>query len=354
MNRLVLIGNGFDLSHGLKTSYRDFIEDYLYRSLMIFLRQGKFEDNNILITYIERYYYMTQEFIELFEQVENKMHVIQQILRNNMIMFEKKNRSYHNVIKVKFINPFLDVLMKKMNTNEFKWVDIENEYYKELITFAKAGKIEAIKTLNDGLDLIKKELENYLHNLPAVNLLPSQWKQLKDTLDLDETDKILFLTFNYTPTLQQYHLPIKDMEIIHIHGETKSSPNPIIFGFGDEMDDEYKTLEKLNDNCALENIKSFGYFLNDNYTRLIDFIRLGKFKVNILGHSCGLSDRIMLNTIFEHQNCEQIEINYFENAGGNNFKELTQNISRHFNKKALMRDRVLPFVDCRPMIQYPA
>lgn len=28
MNRIILIGNGFDLAHGLKTSYKDFIEDY--------------------------------------------------------------------------------------------------------------------------------------------------------------------------------------------------------------------------------------------------------------------------------------------------------------------------------------
>ncbi len=28
MNRLILIGNGFDLAHGLKTSYHDFILDY--------------------------------------------------------------------------------------------------------------------------------------------------------------------------------------------------------------------------------------------------------------------------------------------------------------------------------------
>ena len=28
MNRLVLIGNGFDLAHGLKTSYKDFIQWY--------------------------------------------------------------------------------------------------------------------------------------------------------------------------------------------------------------------------------------------------------------------------------------------------------------------------------------
>jgi len=28
MNRIVLIGNGFDLAHGLKTSYADFINWY--------------------------------------------------------------------------------------------------------------------------------------------------------------------------------------------------------------------------------------------------------------------------------------------------------------------------------------
>ncbi len=28
MNRLILIGNGFDLAHGLKTSYADFIDWY--------------------------------------------------------------------------------------------------------------------------------------------------------------------------------------------------------------------------------------------------------------------------------------------------------------------------------------
>ncbi|MCC8145746.1 MAG: bacteriophage abortive infection AbiH family protein, partial [Bacteroidales bacterium] len=28
MNRIILIGNGFDLAHGLPTSYKDFINDY--------------------------------------------------------------------------------------------------------------------------------------------------------------------------------------------------------------------------------------------------------------------------------------------------------------------------------------
>ena len=31
MNRILLIGNGFDLAHGLKTSYKDFIIDFWER-----------------------------------------------------------------------------------------------------------------------------------------------------------------------------------------------------------------------------------------------------------------------------------------------------------------------------------
>lgn len=28
MNRIIIVGNGFDLAHGVKTSYKDFIECY--------------------------------------------------------------------------------------------------------------------------------------------------------------------------------------------------------------------------------------------------------------------------------------------------------------------------------------
>jgi hypothetical protein len=60
-----------------------------------------------------------------------------------------------------------------------------------------------------------------------------------------------------------------------------------------------------------------------------------------MGHSCGLSDRTMLNTIFEHHNCRSIKVFYYERNGKDNFKEITQNISRHFNKKTLMREKLV-------------
>lgn len=77
MNRLVLIGNGFDLAHGLETSYKDFIEylwSNIYENLRIIAskRDSLFEEeedldfvdnNNLIKIYyrsitIDPYYYI--------------------------------------------------------------------------------------------------------------------------------------------------------------------------------------------------------------------------------------------------------------------------------------------------------
>jgi hypothetical protein len=112
------------------------------------------------------------------------------------------------------------------------------------------------------------------------------------------------------------------------------------------MDDYYKVLENKNDNRFLDNMKSFGYFKTDNLRKLNRFLSQGDYQVQIMGHSCGLSDRLLLNRVFEHNNCQSIKIFHHRKGPSfeeTNYKELTQNISRHFNKKQKMRDLVVPY-----------
>ncbi len=33
INRLIIIGNGFDLAHGMKTKYKDFVNGYLRQEI---------------------------------------------------------------------------------------------------------------------------------------------------------------------------------------------------------------------------------------------------------------------------------------------------------------------------------
>lgn len=164
-------------------------------------------------------------------------------------------------------------------------------------------------------------------------------------------DQILLLNFNYTKTANLYLTKTSEFRVNHIHGELDNDKNPIIFGYGDELDDDYKEIAKLNDNDYLKNIKSIRYLETDNYRRLLSFIDSAPFQIYIMGHSCGNSDRTLLNTLFEHKNCVSIKPFYYQkDDGGDNYIELIQNISRNFNDMRLMRDRVVNKSYCRPLV----
>lgn len=161
----------------------------------------------------------------------------------------------------------------------------------------------------------------------------------------------LLLNFNYTKTAESLYADYVFDEVINIHGELNNEKNPIIFGYGDELDDDYRRIEKLQDNDFLENIKSIEYHKTRNYRDLLRFIQLGPYQVFTMGHSCGNSDRTLLNTLFEHDNCVSIKVFYqqFED-GSDDYINLIKNISRNFNNKPLMRDIIVNRDGCSPLV----
>jgi hypothetical protein len=171
--------------------------------------------------------------------------------------------------------------------------------------------------------------------------------------------QVHILNFNYTPTAEQYQLG-KNMQvhqnsvrINHIHGEIGNPKNPIIFGFGDELDNDYHLIENDTAKGFFNYIKSFWYFKTSNYHDLIRFLDADEFQVYILGHSCGLSDRTMLNMIFEHEQCKSVRIFYYERKdGANNFIALAEEIARHFKNKVIMRKKIVSFDRSSPMPQF--
>ena len=54
---------------------------------------------------------------------------------------------------------------------------------------------------------------------------------------------------NYPKRLKKYYLNTYDsVEFIKIHGELHNPDNPIVFGYGDELEDNYKAIENQQDN----------------------------------------------------------------------------------------------------------
>ena len=71
-----------------------------------------------------------------------------------------------------------------------------------------------------------------------------------------------------------------------------------------------------------------------------------------MGHSCGNSDRTLLNTLFEHQNCASIKPFYYKkDDNSDTYLEIVQNISRNFTNMKLMRDRVVNKKYCEALSQ---
>ncbi len=96
--------------------------------------------------------------------------------------------------------------------------------------------------------------------------------------------------------------------------------------------------------------KSLHYLLNSNDKDLLTFLKQDMYQVYIWGHSCATSDRVLLETIFEHENYVSIKPFFYKsNNDTDNFTDLCTNISRSFTDKQKFRDVVVNKKYCEPL-----
>lgn len=358
MNRLIIIGNGFDLAHGIKTSYRDFIAHYFSNALGCIYHNKPYEDELIQINVVKDHYFYHDPFNKITP--ENSLEHIKSILEGDKILtLEFKSL----ILKNSFYK------IEKMN-----WVDLEIEYFNVLLdtkhTYQLSNQLEEIQKVNKQLDFLKSKLCEYLNEQQSFFTNGFGKKSLIDCftevihpyeivtteLEKDERPKnLFFLNFNYTNTFENYYDACRQIipsEFDYIHGNLSEVHGKPIFGFGDELDKRYLEFEDEKNNELFKHIKSFEYLKNKNYYRLIRFLESDDYQVQIYGHSCGLSDRTMLNTIFENEKCKSIKIFYHEREDGtNDYTDKTYEISRHFKDKGIMRKKIVPFDYSKSMPQ---
>jgi len=355
MNKLVIIGNGFDLAHGLPTSYKDFILWYLKSQIL--------KPDNDLVKFPE--FNDRKKIYSLVDNVDN--------LDSFIIIFNE----YGFKIEYKF--EFFEHICKKSNKT---WVDIENEYFlflkgmcdnaNEIINSSnnKVRRTEhlnlnrhSVSSLNKCLDLIKDKLANYLislqENSNEVIVNENILAHFSNEIIERNTSNVYILNFNYTDITLKYvqRLNSGRIRLNYIHGKLNNPDNPLIFGYGDETDSYYEKIENLNDNEFTRHFKTFSYLNTDNYLNLFSFLNEDSFEVHIMGHSCGISDRVLFSNVFKHNKFRKIVLYYYqygEKDCENDFFQKTQELSRHFDisSKHIMRSKVVPFAKSKPLTPY--
>ncbi len=378
MNRLVIIGNGFDIAHGLKTSYMDFINWYWDKRIDSFVgNTTKISEDCLCKLSINADADLSCWNVLMFEN--SGFRDIRGTRTCSGYDVIKEMQDYPNVFSIDF-TPFFGTILQSIETRG--WVDIENDYYQLLKKCTENIDCSySVKELNEQLAFLQDKLIEYLgtigtnqykkefHNpmiefFDPIDFSTEGKKKALENMGLEDTnleelqynfedqkklrpERIMLLSFNYTATARMYDN--FNLDFNYIHGDLEH-PENIIFGYGDELDRHYQDILDKNDNELLKNVKSVKYLETRRYHDMLEFLMAAPFQVLIMGHSCGNSDRTLLNTVFEHENCVSIKPFYHKWAdGSDNYLELVQNISRNFTNMRLFRDRVVNKEQCKTM-----
>lgn len=372
MNRIILIGNGFDLAHGLKTSYQDFLK-------WILKQKDYNTEGNI---FLEHLYY--KQNLNKWIDIEGEyFNILVNYSRKNCLYIPQLNSDFKKVkfLLSTYLNEVSRDLISKINRNIVSQIEqriydfidpseivsFENreKFYKDLVvslgteTTAGSDYFKPKKLIAKRKKYKNKDYYNFLESYKSIcspNNILSVISKLFSS-DIPEyfrlPEDILFLNFNYTRTLEKIY-KLKYPNINHIHGVTDAS---MIFGYGDEHSKAYKEIEQLNNDDCLDYIKSISYLNSINYSSLVDFIGYGVYEVLIMGHSCGITDRTLLKMLFEHENCISIRPYYRiyedkDNKIKDNYSELIKSITRIFNNKVVMRNKVVNKLFCKTLLDY--
>ncbi len=406
MNRIIIIGNGFDIAHGFPTAYTNFIE-YLKHEYIEFLNSWGNKaglpshtlfDLKPASPITERLYkrnlkleFKSDTPLERWDDISSVSICYE--WSNSEVAYVYNPESY--LVAVAHKNKMLGYVFEKASTKD--WGGFENDY-KNVLSRLINGKNPFeesqnsktkynIKDLNQDISQIINLLHNYLSSNVDSNIAyrpqilsklytkPLEiWRspshrdgkygripKIGGSKFSTSLDHVLFVSFNYTATAEAYlvkekrwenfrtHLEINQDEmdekglhkpitsIRYIHGDlSDGDPESLIFGYGDEMDESQNILEAQN-NEYFKHIKSVLYTRTPYYRELIDFADADKFDVVIYGHSCSNTDRTLLNTLFEHENCVSIQPFLHDKQD----TSIYINIYRCFKDKALMRSRVV-------------
>lgn len=336
--RILIIGNGFDLYHELPTKYSQFIK------VLINIEKLNLDDDNDitfedLFKDVERYSEMKIRFnTESMNFNKAKISEIKNIIsRNGWFWSFKSKLHFENWIDVE--NEIKDILIIFNSiTNSIKNI-LANNFIKEIYIneafegptslkfneeYFQLGNFFGLILIDDNDEKINKDyfsvINNYLIKFKSDNFFDFLFLNLKefmnvfniylndlvnlfyDNIDSEYSNSLAkihtkinkFYTFNYTPTLENFY---NISDVSYLHGKYNFENNNIVLGI-DEVDEELQ-----NDKIFMFT-KYYQKLFNDT-----DYIFLSEMKSTskydgldkdfiLFGHSLADNDQNYIKELF--------------------------------------------------------
>lgn len=362
MNKILVLGNGFDLAHYLPTKYDYFMTamqaivksqnreiafnelfaDYLKNNDEFFLRAKELYkidefklseslvndfkeklENNSWFQYFSKYLENTSNGIETWIDFENEIEkslvdvitILNKQDSNDVIIDNDKIHSNDYRLFAKSINmtgystileSFKIMVFYSKNNSHYasSHINILNRYENQYISY-NFNKI--FKTMSKQLNDFKEIFSLYILEI-VDKLQPKEHFEIPKELGLKVDDSLsAVFTFNYSESFQRFYDIKLDLidEVQHLHGNAKSGN--IVLGV-DDLNDElkpYKIYDFVKTHQKIINNTDFQFL--DDYR--IDFEKVDDFKARIVpsykpydiimwGHSLDISDKEYIKDIF--------------------------------------------------------
>lgn len=339
--KILLIGNGFDLAHGLPTTYRDFLKridpnnnirsvdcDERIENMIgqpenqeCLKRIQALFPSNLWYNYFLKKSNMNQNWCDFeseIEYVDRKLEKINEQLEETRLLELRNLFEQENEILFGFMRYYLSSCEPNSKADDFcilQQGEARSVFGRKTFVIRLTlgyqydkqdmfSKIETNVDFDDFVKFVVEELNNFtkcleLYLFGFVNKL--EVSKIRFINNIFGNKDLRVLTFNYTDTVFRYLNAITSNNICFIHGRAIQNENSnLVLGIN-EMDENIKPrftrfrkyFQRFEKNCGLEYREWIKYF---NWKDKGKTIPLGTHcrTIYIIGHSLTLNDRDIL------------------------------------------------------------
>ena len=331
---ILILGNGFDLAHGLKTRYTDFLD---------YWRKDNGLENVWLKHFVNKQKQLGDKWIDLEKEI---YYVIKEINENLKFIAQNYKDKLYVFYREYDRNFDLSKISNGFTESPNKYTTDEKEY--TILDINGAESFCYFKTYKGFINFLYYQLRNFtnqFNNYLLLKVLPNISNSQYDFgLSLDKTIRIL--NFNYTDTFERLYNPINvhsKHQYIYVHGKvcdsddcnlilgTKSFYNKKIKDLNDkeEINVEFNVFKKHNQRHRYGTIEAYQDLLKE----LKDKQRIIEPTFHVIGHSLDEADHNILRHIFKVKDNSRIKI-YYHNQEA--LERLINNITEIIGEEEVM------------------
>lgn len=320
---ILILGNGFDLAHGLKTKYSDFLEYCVkqFGRIFVYKPTDKFYNNLWIRHFISVQQKMGEKWIDLEEEIYKVvLHVSKLPIMTTLDCHKEFDMHYNdNVfnfynIERYLIEPFGRILPE----NGYARIEPNNELQFKMYFSTPRGFVDF---LYEQLREFTKLFNDYLLKevLEPIQSEPNLKLSLK-SIGVNEGSKdVHVLNFNYTDTCERFYRSkfsgYCDLNIkpVYVHGEVSSGEecNLVLGTHGFER---YNGIISKDFNIFKKHNQRHKFGTIEAYQTLLELIKEHNRQItfHIIGHSLDSTDQRILKHILLANQHSRINIYYHD------------------------------------------